>query len=316
MRRTAKRPKIKTLTEYCEADYILFRDLKPNSIDNLRHTLRQFVKWLGRDPRLDELNDELLSRWVVHLQATLAPKTAHGRRGDILGLWRDAFETDKTGKIQMPKRIRRVRVPDPEPESWTAEEVAKLIAAARSIEGFFRPEYRKWEIIERATYLEAIIRAAWETGLRRGDLLSLRWEQIGKDGTVAKSQVKTGILHAGQLSPETMALMTKLNRNPPLQWPDAPAPRSRGGRSAWGLGYWLARIRDLAGLGKRGALQKIRRSAATDVAIHQPGMETRFLGHTNPKADRFYIDKKRLPHAAVSPQALNVEALEAKGGAA
>jgi hypothetical protein len=54
-------------------------------------------------------------------------------------------------------------------------------------------------------------------------------------------------------------------------------------------------------------MQRIRASAGTHVAIHQPGMETRFLGHTSPKADRNYIDGKRLSHLAITPGPLPLD---------
>lgn len=275
-----------TLLEYFDQHYVIFRSLTAGSIANLRRSLGEFVAWLKIDPPIDGLRDDQVSRWIMHMeQSGLSPKTIKNRRGDLLGVWRDACAWDESGTVRMPRRIRDVQVPDPEPDSWSDAEVANLVLAARSLRGRFSfgPT--------RALYLEALIRTAWESGLRWGDLRSLRLEHIGAGGVIQKTQSKTGVLHCGKLATSTLRLLEQIDRNPPLDWP---LDRS-------GLWYWLHRLKSLSGVLGEGQLHRIRASASTHVAIHQPGMETVFLGHTTTKADKHYIDRKRLPSVAVSP---------------
>lgn len=279
-----------TLPSYFESHYVLYRSLAVGSIDGLRRSIRQFCQWLGREPLLNELCDEMLSRWVIHLEATYAPITAHNKRCDVLGVWLDAFNWDKTGSVQQPRRVRSVKVPEPEPDSWSDADVARLASAARSLPGRFLFGAL------RGVFIETTIHATWESGLRRADVQALTLEHVAADGTIQKTQSKTGHLHCGKFSKGTLEAFRSLGRNPPLAWV--------GHRS--GFEYWLGKVRELAGLGDKGQLQRIRASAGTHVAIHQPGMETKFLGHTTPKADKWYIDKRRLPKLAISPGRLPV----------
>ena len=59
---------------------------------------------------------------------------------------------------------------------------------------------------------EAFIRVAWETGLRRGDLLNLEWGQLDEDGTLRVVLMKNGVEFVGNLSPQAAAALRVVRR--------------------------------------------------------------------------------------------------------
>jgi integrase len=122
---------------------------------------------------------------------------------------------------------------------------------------------------------------AYETGLRRGDLLSLDAHQIAPDGTVRALQHKTSYGHACRLSVATAdRVRARGNLKPPV-----------GIRRIYRL---LEQVREKANVSS-GAMQQMRRTGATQVEMRQPGAAQRFLGHQTPGlAYRYYVDWTQL----------------------
>lgn len=158
-------------------------------------------------------------------------------------------------------------MPEPQPEAWTEDEVARLLAACP-------------QLGDAGPWFSATIAAAWESGLRRSDLRGLARWQIGP--VIRLRQRKTNYTHEPRLRPETVASVLALPGNQPLACPWG--PRKYG--ALWG------RLRRLAGLDGRGGCQRLRRSGATAVAC-QEGLEaaSEFLGHRSGGMWRWYVDR-------------------------
>lgn len=272
-----------TIRAYVRHEYLLTHALRKNSAYQLNRSVECFVRTIGYEPVVSKLCDSLVNEWLLKAQEQYAPKTLHKMRGDILAVWRDAFDAGHCETL--PKRVRKIKVPKPCPEAWTPEEVSRLVAACRFLPGTLKNGVR------RCDYFAALISAAWDTGLRRGDLWRLNRRWIRPDGSLALSQLKTGDQHVARLSLETLTLLGLIDEYLPLEWPQAPRL----------FYYWWRRLKLLANVTTDGAMQRVRVSAATEVERQREGNATRFLGHTTPKADVHYLDRTLIPGKATTP---------------
>jgi integrase len=284
-----------TLGDYARRGYSLLRDVKPG-------TLRQYVivadlveRWAGRPVRLDELDEASVSEWLRDYSATVKPHTVKGKKSMLLALWRAASD-DGLASEPTARRVRRVRVPELVPTAWTKAEVEQLLATVARLPRRHRCGLR------RSVWWDLAVRVAWDSGLRWGDLVALRVDQIGQDGTVSITQSKTAKVSTFRLSPTTLdALRTTLAACPR----DLVCPWPASGetfRDQFGLIVQKAGIR-------AGTWRWIRRGSGSDVEQQLEGAGHRHLGNTRAVFDRSYGDPTIIGRTTPAPRELLVRAL-------
>ena len=248
--------------------YATIRPLSPGGLYLMRRTATLYAAFIGRPARLSDLTDERVSAWLHSLESSHGAWTRNGHRTRILSLWRFAA---RRKLADWPGEVRRQPAPEPQPESWTPQEVAQLVAACLLLPCG-------------AEYFRALILTAYESGLRLGDLRRLQREQIRADGVIRLRQHKTDQPHEPRIRPETAAAVLALTGDNPLACPWGPKK----------YGALWARLRILAGV-DRGACQQLRRTGATWIAVDN-GMEAarQFLGHKSSGMVRHYVDRSRL----------------------
>lgn len=256
-----------TLLEFFERAYLSQRRLRPTSIYTVRRHLAIFIAWAGQDPLLPQVDQadvvEFLNQQLDHY----APWTVRGIRGSLLGVL--ALAADM-GLCQPPdrRRIRPIKKPALIPSAWTADEVRWLLAACQGM------KYGDW--------LERMVRASWDTGLRAEDLYSLDMAEFRPDGRGAIRQSKTTDPVLVTLSEATMVCLRAAGSRHPLR-------RPMGKSTSY---YWWKKLCRAAGV-PYGASQRMRRSAATNVHCRRPDDATAFLGHRDPTlALKHYIDPR------------------------
>ena len=256
------------LAEYLD-EYALTRGIGAGTVHQYQVAVRLFDEWRaakGKPPAaLGELEELELSAWLRDYAASgRAPATVRTKRVLVVGLWRAAADD---GYVDPPRRrIRSVRVVLDAPTSWTRDEVARLVLACRRLPRRHRCGLRRSE------WWELAVRVAWDTGLRYGDLVALRVDQVTPEGFAAFPQAKTGRVVVCRLSASTMAaLRASLERCPRRLV--CPWPVSRES--------FNAQVRGLvkkAGI-RAGTWKWLRRAGATDVELQEPGGAARHLGH-------------------------------------
>ncbi|MEI6239608.1 MAG: tyrosine-type recombinase/integrase [Planctomycetia bacterium] len=152
-------------------------------------------------------------------------------------------------------------------ECWTLEEVRKLVAACRSLPRMHPCGLR------RSVWWGLAVRVAWDTGLRWGDMVRLRVDEIRGD-LVIVGQRKTRRPVCGRLAPSTVAALRESLDACPRQLV-APWTASHETFNAQ-----VRRLVAKAGI-RAGTWKWLRRAGATDVEIQAPGrgMSSRHLGH-------------------------------------
>jgi integrase len=144
-------------------------------------------------------------------------------------------------------------------------------------------------------YFGGLVRVAYETGLRRGNLFLLEQVNVSNSGVVYVTHEKTGQPHVCSIQPATVQRLRKLPGRCPLNWAD-----NRSFYRRW------REICAAAGV-PGGGLQRVRKTAATQIWLENPDSPARvqaFLGHLTGDMWRHYVDTSQGERRPPSPPAL------------
>jgi hypothetical protein len=219
----------------------------------------------------ETLSEEAINSFLESL-VEIAPRTVVSYRQSFLALWRAAADED-LAPYPNARRIRRPKLPPLVVECYTVSEVNRLVKAARQLVGRVPRSH-----VKRRDYWPALIMAAWDSGLRRGDLWRLNASKIRRDGMVVQVQHKTQKLIVCQFRPETMR-----------------AIRAAGNSLAWTadnrtFSEHFTRIVEASGV-RRGTFKWVRRASGSYVERAQPGAGCKHLGNTPQVFDAHYDAK-------------------------
>lgn len=278
------------LRDYAAA-YVAMRDVSAEYSKQLLWSIDRIERFIQAAPALSDLSDDLLNRWVAAMLATdLSRRTVRSQRNNILMLWRDAYSE---GLVDVgPRRIRKVNCPKLIPDASPPDRLAPLLDEARKLTGRFQRSR-----VRRREFWLAFIMVEWETGLRLGDLLSLRREWINDAGVLTISQHKTGWPLIRPLSEECRAAINDV----------FPPERETIFGDALSRGHVQKQFRRLlAAIGLKGGTKRMRRSGATAAEAMRPGAAMGYLGHrTHGLAYQFYVDPRLTQQASHRPPPLD-----------
>lgn len=269
------------LVEYVVV-YATTHEIDVETARQYRMSAKKLEEWAGGHVYLHDLSELFVSAFLRDYSQLVKPGTVRSKRTQLMALWRSA--ADEYLCEPPTRRVRSVRVPWVSREAWTVEEVRKLVRAASWL-----PRKTK-EGIPRSEWFDLAIRIAWDTGLRWGDMIRLRRENI-IGNLVVVGQSKTRRPQCGRLSLSTLvALEESFARHPrfmPVSWNRSHVTFTKQVR----LLVEKARIRP-------GTWKWIRRGGATNVEIQRPGsgMASRHLGHApgSKIAEIHYLDHAQI----------------------
>ncbi len=277
-----------TLETYYES-YLLEHELKPSSQRCLRQTIQAFESWLGHTAELTDLSAETVNKYLVWLQENgRTPATIHSRRRVLLTFWRAAWEAELVD--QLPRRVRKIKLPRANPQAWTPDEVRQLVVTCQDT-----PDCTALGI-PKAAFWTSLVLTAWDSALRLGDLLAFERAWIPADGRLMVMQSKTGYGQTIQLRPIT------------LEWINLCMENNRERRCIW---PWASRREEFykafnrlvrrAGI-RKGTFKWLRRASVTAVDAIQRGAGTDQAGHRDRGITlRHYVDASQLPHIRPLP---------------
>lgn len=272
-------------------EYVLFRALSKNSEYQLRNSVRLFELQLRRAASLDDLSDRSVSLCLVYAEQSQSPRSVANLRTNLLCLWRFACDRQL---VAPPNRVRKATRPDPCPIAWTLGELRKILQQCESLRGVFRNS------VSRPLYCSTLVRFCYESGLRRSDVWRIERVQIRPDGSIVLRQHKTKRTHTPRIRLDTLAGINRLPGDPPLRCPFA----STGD---W-YQFWRVEVIDPAAV-RHGALQQIRRTGASWLAVDHPDAVQRYLGHRTPSMQRYYVDESiARPQQYLPPEIVDTEA--------
>lgn len=250
--------------------------------------LTRRLPWQASDLTPDKI-DAYLDSALKHL----APSTCHNHRRMLGTLMRFAANEGYVDKSIL-RPLRRVKRPQPCPVALDHQQLAHWVKTARAMVGGFRA--CRYSIL-----LPAWILVAYSTGLRTGDLLAIRWDQI-RGHRLLLAQHKTTEPHVCWLDESALQAIHLLPRRGPLLF---------GGLT--NKDRILHAMRRLVKFAEQqGTTRWIRRSGATySEACGKDA--SKFLGHKCPSMKKHYVDRLLLseltdatPQAPPIPEALLV----------
>lgn len=207
-----RRPDKLTFAEFTQRfvdEYLPGRNLKPTTLDNYRYMLeRHLLPHFGRH-QLSELEaqPQLIDAYIaLKIKHGLSAKTVHNhllllnlvlRRATI---WR-LVRSNPVDSIDRP------RVSETEMNILSETEIARLIAAYDQLALAADDEERQWWQLAKALVLIAL-----GTGLRRGELLGLRWNAV--DLLEGKLTVREALVRGRISTPKSRASRRVLELGP------------------------------------------------------------------------------------------------------
>lgn len=256
--------------------YVDSRDLCRGTVAWLTMIVARFARYNGGAIDADHFRAEIVSAWLTSMvsEGALSRTTIKDYRRGLLILWRWGY--DQGHLPHPPLGVKPIKAPLPVPRGWSAAQVNLLLEHAAKMKGSYRCG------VPRALFFAALIRAAWDSGLRLSDLLRLTTSHYNTDGYGAIVQGKVGHPVMFRLRHTTLAAI------------DAIRPNSRefifgGVVSRTKFFRALKRMTTAAGLS--GGLKRIRKGGASSVERFQPGHGRRYLGHKSSGiAERYYLD--------------------------
>lgn len=253
-------------------DYILYRSLADSAAYQLDRSARLMEEWLERPASIGDLNDRTVSQFLRAIETDYSQRTVANQRTNLLCLWR--FAADEK-LCPPPHRVRKVTRPEPCPIAWTHDELRKIVSQCGQLEGRFRSG------VLRSLYCSTLVKFCYESGLRRSDVWRIKRDMIRDDGSIVLRQKKTSQAHWPRIRLDTLAAIALLIDDPPMACPF----KSDG---SW-YQFWKREVTTPAGV-RHGALQQLRRSGATHLAIAHPEAVQRYLGHRSPTMQKHYVD--------------------------
>lgn len=219
---------------------------------------------------VEEITTERVDEYLTMALTSRAPQTVANHRRILTTLMRYAKQQGLNTRIR--KRFRRVKVPAPLPVAFSLAEIRRLVEAARETPGHFRD-------LRKSDFLVAWFLTAYCTGLRVGDLINLRWDQI-RGARIYVRQSKTSRPHTAILTDEAIHACKVLPRRVRV-FGDFAAKNT--------IQQWVAACVERAGM--RGSTKWLRRSCATYAKVMGMSPKAK-LGHmTDGLAERNYVDQ-------------------------
>jgi integrase len=276
-----------TLWHHCEQHMFVKKlDLRsPKTQHGYGIALRHFALFLGRQPVLEDLDDDTVVAWMKQqLASGESVYTTRERTGRVLTLWNWLARRGVVGRFPT---IRRPPAPQISPVALTEAQLKVLLDACQYEPGKIAGIRAGW-------WWQAFLAFVFSTSERRSAALATRWEWINIDRKVIHipPRVRKGAIKAGiyRLWPEVVPLLDRIRepaRDLVFPW-DA---------SLGAYFYRYGRILERAGLpnDRRHKTHCLRVSHATWLKV-MGGDPTRRLGHASAETTaKHYLDESLLP---------------------
>jgi integrase len=187
-------------TKRFQEEYLPGRNLKPTTLENYRYILDgHLLPHFGRRKLADlEAEPELIDSYISQkAQQGLSPKTIHNHLM-LLNLMLRRATVWRLIRSNPVASIDRPRLCAPEMNVLTEVEIARLAAAYDQLSHDADENERDWWRLAKALILVAL-----GTGLRRGELLGLRWSAV--DMLEGKIEVREALVRGKPSSPKSRA---------------------------------------------------------------------------------------------------------------
>ena len=248
----------------------------------VRIQLRHFSKFLGREPMLTDLSDDVLAQFLDYMAQGRAPATANTARKAVVAIWRYAADL---GLVATRPTV--VALPEPEliPEGWFVSQMEVLLRTIAGLPGSI-------DGIPRADWWTGLITFLYVSGERIGATMKIRAEwydpaqhTVLVPAAIRKGRKKPKLYRLISPAKEALAKIAHVERGLLFPWPESVATLYRH----------YGAILSKAGLssGRRSKFHRLRRTCASYIEKASPGASTAYLGHSSRAlTERSYLDPR------------------------
>jgi integrase len=159
-------------------------ELSAGYLENLRNVANLATRFKGREVDATELTSEFCNELLIWLrQNGRADGTIRSRRTDLLILGRYAA---RLRLVPKRPRIKRFRLRQKPTKTWAETEIAAIFTACSKLEKDLpNGVSERW-------FLQSLFGLLYSTGIRLGDALNLRGEDISSSRRISITCSKTG----------------------------------------------------------------------------------------------------------------------------
>jgi integrase len=134
-----------------------------------QHSFRMFGLWLGHAATLDDLQNEIVGKYLSHLfRSELKPASVNKERSQLLAVWNHAH---KLGMVRLGPLVKPVKAPETIPTSLTVDDLRKLCNSFDKLLGSTRG-------VENRLLIRAAFLLQYVTAERIGAIVQLQWSDI------------------------------------------------------------------------------------------------------------------------------------------
>jgi integrase len=249
--------------------------------DLYQTSLRNLAKFLERQPRLSDLSDDTINRYLAWFRALgRAPSSVNKERANVLAIWRFACRKHYVKDwpdVEMEIEPRRL------PMAWLEHEVRALFAACTQEPGSICG-------VPAGLWWSCLLMVIWDSGERISAVAGLRWPAIDlRSGwVVVSAELRKGKRadRGYRLAPDTVAMLKSLRKHcrddRVFPWPYTP-------NYLW-LKFNVVLARAGLPTDRRSKFHRVRRSVASYFEA-AGGDATQLLDHSDRRVTiRSYLD--------------------------
>ena len=289
-----------TLQSFFETYYrpLRLKDASPRGVADYRSTLRYWTLLVG-DPPLKQITMQLLMRFRDCLRETggrggrgsSSNNTIRKHMNNVQVLLdkcgpRNSGNRDGAGLLESPPWVKPPRKEYPAVRTVTMEQIGRVYLAA---DAMHLPEI---DGVSPAAWWRALLVLAWNSGLRKRNLLDMRFDSIDwaqHRVEIPPARHKTGRGQSLHLNPPAMEHLRRICTDRELVFPWTGNRQLGPGDDSF-FHRNFRRLQLAAGLeGKElFGLQRLRQTISTKLWEHSPQAASLQLGHTNLTTTRLH----------------------------